>query len=89
LTILTTNTATILALFRFEVRAPPPSGRSVRVAANFFKHADRDPGGRVNIEPLARLTPDVIELQLAHAERNDVRAGQLWRGRGEVANLAA
>lgn len=27
-----------------------------RHAANFFKHADRDPNGRVNIEPLRTLT---------------------------------
>jgi hypothetical protein len=31
-----------------------------RIAANFFKHADKDPQGRLNIEPLGWMTQDIL-----------------------------
>jgi hypothetical protein len=34
--------------------------RRLNYAANFFKHADRDPDGRVNIEPLSDLTAEFL-----------------------------
>jgi hypothetical protein len=33
---------------------------AVKVAAKFFKHADKDPDGRVNIEPLPTMTQDLL-----------------------------
>ena len=32
----------------------------IKIAANFFKHADRDPTERINIEPLARFTEEFL-----------------------------
>jgi len=43
-----------------RTNSPSILGKSVYIAANFFKHADRDPEGRVNIEPLWRLTEDLL-----------------------------
>ncbi len=34
--------------------------RALNYAANFFKHADKDAEGRVNIEPLAKLTAEFL-----------------------------
>lgn len=34
--------------------------RVLNYAANFFKHADKDPDGRVNIEPLSSLTAEFL-----------------------------
>jgi hypothetical protein len=34
--------------------------RVLNYAANFFKHADKDPDGRVNIEPLTKLTAEFL-----------------------------
>lgn len=34
--------------------------RTINYPYNFLKHADRDPGGRINIGPLDRLTSDFI-----------------------------
>ena len=34
--------------------------RGLNYAANFFKHADKDPDGRVNIEPLTKLTAEFL-----------------------------
>jgi hypothetical protein len=34
--------------------------RKMNYAANFFKHADNDPDGRINIEPLGRFTAEFL-----------------------------
>ena len=34
--------------------------RSINYPYNFFKHADRDPEGKINIDPLERFTQDFI-----------------------------
>ena len=34
--------------------------RALTYAAKFFKHADKDPDGRVNIEPLTKLTAEFL-----------------------------
>jgi hypothetical protein len=39
---------------------PPGYDYKINAAENFFKHAYKDPDGRVNIEPLPRLTVDLL-----------------------------
>ena len=35
---------------------PPGYNKKLNIAENFFKHADQDPSGRINVEPLPELT---------------------------------
>jgi len=56
--------------------------RSVRVAANFFKHADKDPDARVNVEPLPQITEgllyDTVRMLQAAAGQLPFEAQLYW-----------
>lgn len=48
--------------------------KTINYPYNFFKHADKDPEGKINIEPLERLTSDFIMDSIVMLQRlaNDI-----------------
>lgn len=53
------NAAGIIGLLKGSGQAADHV-RALSYAANFFKHADRDPDGRINIAPLPELTAEFL-----------------------------
>jgi hypothetical protein len=45
--------------------------RNLNYAANFFKHADKDPNGRINIEPLRDFTGEFLMDAVVLLQRLD------------------
>jgi len=53
------NSSGIAGLLKGKVQSAQQL-RNLNVAANFLKHADKDPNGRINIRPLGDLTAEFL-----------------------------